>query len=401
MRNTLFPEGSDIMKDNNNEKRSITVVTGFRGGNYGTKLQSTALCKYFENAGFETSILEKFTYMGYFLKHPDIGFARVLKRTISKNDTKRFFDDKEHYYYSKEREERLKAYDEENYNTISITTREQFDQAVKNNRIFVVGSDIIWQPAMGVPGYWFLDFIYHTRLKRFSYATSIGANELPPKYYHYYRKYLNKFSAIGVREKTAIELLRPIINGNVVQVIDPTLLHGPEFWDRFAEKACFSDNDIKVGHFVFCYFVMYDPKYWEYMKLVRDYLVNNPETSQYKIVVLPMHRLDETQPYTVITEGTPYEFVYLIKNANFIVTDSFHACAFSLNYKKEFYLLRRSRKDEDSKYDDFFNRYGLEDRSIKDEKTFSRNTSMDYAAAHKKLSEDRLFADNFIRRALS
>ena len=389
------------MSYSKDRKGNVIVVTGFKGGNYGTKLQSTALCKYFEKLGYDTSILEKFSYKGYFLKHLDVGFARILKRTLSRNDTKKFFDDKEHYYYSEEREKRLTDYDEAVYNPVTIATRDQYDHLLKDNAVFVVGSDIIWQPAMGVPGYWFLDFIYHSKLKRFSYATSIGANELPKKYYCYYRKYLSKFKSIGVREKTAVKLLEPIVNREVIQVIDPTLLHDTVFWDQFANKASLSNLSIEPHKYVFCYFVMLDSKYWEYMKLVREYLDSNPETRDYKIVVLPMHKLDEEQPYAVITEGTPYEFVYLIKNASFIVTDSFHVCAFSLNYKKEFYLLRRARKDEDSKYDDFFSRYGLDDRSIGNENTFERKQYIDYASAHMKLAEDRAFAYEFIKQALS
>lgn len=388
------------MENSNNKKLNITVVTGFKGGNYGTKLQSVALCKYFEGKGYKTFILEKFNYKGYFLRYPDIGFSRILKRTWSKNDTKKFFDDKEHYVYSEEREKRIEAYDKENYNPLTISNKEQFKQLIVDNMIFVVGSDIIWQPAMGVPGYWFLDFIYYTKLSRFSYATSIGANELPKKYFFWYRKYLRKFTQIGVREKTAVKLLQPLTNQNVTQVIDPTLLHDTEFWNQFAMKAQLSE-EIVPDHYVFCYFVMHDDRYWKYMSLVRDYLYNNPDMKDYKIVVLPMHKIDETQPYTVILDGTPYEFVSLIKNAAFIVTDSFHVCAFSLNYSKEFYLLRRTRKDEDSKYDDFFSRYGLEDRNVKYENAFERKPEIDYLTAHKKLEEDRFFAAEFINKALS
>ncbi len=383
------------------KKGSIIVVTGFKGGNYGTKLQSTALCKYFESLELDTSILDGFRYKGYFLLHPDIGLTRILKRIISRNDTKKFFDDKEHYFYSEDREKKLIAYENENYNPVCIVSKNQFKSILAKKPIFVVGSDIIWQPSMGVPGYWFLDFIYHTKLKRFSYATSIGANELPRKYNYFYKKYLKKFCAVGVREKTAVKLLKPIIPNNVIQVIDPTLLHNADFWSKFIEKIDLSHKEIEPCRYVFCYFVMHDPRYWDYMRLVEQYLKSNQETKDYKIIVLPMHRIDEAQPYTVITDGTPYEFVYLIKNASFIVTDSFHACAFSLNFKKEFYLLRRKRKDEDSKYDDFFLRYGLNDRNVTNEKVFVRNTEIDYETAHKRLTEDRKFAVDFIQSALS
>ena len=119
-----------------------------------------------------------------------------------------------------------------------------------------------------------------------------------------------------------------------------------------------------------------------------------------ELVVLPMHKRDEDAGYTTILDGTPYEFVWLIKNAAFICTDSFHACAFSLNYSKEFYLLRRMRKDEDSKYDDFLTRYGLEGRCITDESQFVRMPEIDYKKAHSQLAQDRQKAYAYISQIL-
>ena len=371
-------------------KFDICVVTGYEGENYGTKLQSTALCKYFEQMGYSTMILNKFRVMPWFLLHPNLLINRLINYMHIKRN--RAFFEPSPYTISKNRNYRLHQYEKENYNILTINKYSIWKEILKSKCHFIVGSDIIWQPSFGIPGKWFLDFTYHTKLRKFSYATSIGANELPKKYFPYYRKYLSEFSAIGVREKKAVILLKSIIDQEVVNVIDPTLLHDVTFWDQYAVKAKIPKG-IKEGAFIFCYFVMDDFRYWEYMKLVA-------KKSKLQIVVLPMHVRDEQTPYTIITDGTPYEFVWLIKNAAFICTDSFHACAFSLNYKKEFYLLRRARKDEDAKYDDFFERYGLKERNIKDETVFIRNKNIDYVTAHKQLKVDRQFAYEFISRAL-
>lgn len=372
------------------QKNSIIVVTGFTGGNYGTKLQSTALCKYFEYLGYDTAILNKFRVMSWFFMHPNILVVR-LKNYLNRKNNISFFNPSP-YCISEERNKRLLQYERDNYNVLTIDNQKIWKEIRNNKMCFVVGSDIIWQPSFGIPGKWFLDFTYHTGLKKFSYGTSIGANELPKKYYPYYKKYLSEFTAIGVREKKAVELLEPIIKRKVTNVIDPTLLHDIHFWDKYAEKADIPES-IEKGNFIFCYFVMDDPRYWKYVQIVS-------KVTGMQIVVLPMHYTDEQTPYTVLKEGTPYEFVWLIKNAAFICTDSFHACAFSLNYKKEFYLLRRKRKDEDAKYDDFFERYGLKERNVNDESIFIRKTDIDYTAAHKRLNEDREFAYDFIKKAL-
>ena len=373
------------------KRKLICVVTGYKGGNYGTKLQSTALCKFFELHGCEVLILEEFKCKSFLILHPTILLNRIMCK-INRKKTRKFFDPSV-YEISEKRNLRLKMYEADIYKPIRINKLSQWNNLKKCKSIFVVGSDIIWQPSFGPPGYYFLDFTYRSSLTKYSYATSIGANELPKKYYKLYRKYLNDFNGVSVREQKAADMLNAIVDIKVIQRIDPTLLHTPEFWNKFADKAQIPDK-IKPGQFIFCYFVMDDKRYWEYVSKV----VNS---TGYTAAVLPMHHNDEKQPYHIITEGTPYEFLWLIKNAAFICTDSFHVCAFSLNYKKEFYLLRRSRKDEDAKYDDFFERYGLTDRTVTDESKFIRNKEIDFESAHLKLDEDRKTAYEYISSMLN
>lgn len=376
-------------------KTPILVVTGYGGPNYGTNLQSVALCKYLEGLGREVQILRRFSYIPYYLMHPDVGVnwldSRLNPMRIYRS---RRFGDPTPYTISQRRAERLALYTADNYRQLDIVRSTDYKDVVDSDTTLVVGSDILWQPQMmGRPGRWFLDMFYHTGLRRFSYATSIGANELPRRYYPLYRKYLTKFDAIGVREQKAADLLEPIIGRSVVQVIDPTLLHGTEFWDAYVVRAELP-NKLEPHSFVFCYFVMDDSRYWDYVAKVQ-------EETGLTAVALPMHHRDEEQPCVVIDDGTPYEFVWLVKNAALVVTDSFHACAFSLNYEKEFYLLRRARKDEDAKYDDFLDRYGLRARAVADETRFVQDEEIDWPTARTRLTEDRMFAHGFIENALA
>ncbi len=373
----------------------ILVVTGYGGPNYGTNLQSAALCKYFASAGHEVRILRRFLYVPYYLMHPGIGmnwldgYINPVRKHVSRS-----FGSPVPYTISPRREKRLSDYTAENYQQLDIVRSSDYERVIGENTTLVVGSDILWQPQMmGRPGRWFLDMFYHTDLHRFSYATSIGANELPKRYYPLYRKYLSKFDAVGVREQRAVELLEPVIGRKATRVIDPTLLLKTENWDVFAARAELPSTPTP-GSFVFCYFVMDDPRYWDYVAKVQERIGID-------VIVLPMHHRDEEQPYTVIDDGTPYEFVWLVKNAALVVTDSFHACAFSLNYEKEFYLLRRTRRDEDAKYDDFLDRYGLRARAMEDETQFERNRDIDWTLARGRLAEDREFAYKFIDDALT
>ena len=372
------------------KNKTVCVVTGYKGGNYGTKLQSTALCKFFEKKGYQTYILNSFKSYAFYLLHPYVLYNRLMCK-LNRKKTVQFFDPSV-YEIGQQRQEMLRKYEEKVYHPLTIDTLRSWNAFKKNNPIMVVGSDIIWQPAFGPPGYYFLDFTFHSGLRKFSYATSIGANELPKEYHKYYRRYLDDFTGVSVREQKAADMLNEIVDTTVIQRIDPTLLHRPDFWDTFSNQAVVP-AELKQGQFIFCYFVMDDQRYWDYVKIIAQ------ETG-FKVAILPMHHIDEEQPYVVLNNGTPCEFLWLIKNSAFICTDSFHACAFSLNYRKEFYLLRRKRKDEDAKYNDFFARYGLEDRVVENETMFTRKPDIDYKTAHKRLEEDRIKAYQFIDEML-
>lgn len=378
-----------VQQMNDQEKKPVCLFTS-KGENYGSALQATSLYDRIAEMGHEVSFLGQFFVLPYMIRHPSLLFVACL-RIIDRRKSDRFFKTVP-YEISEERKLRLQEYDEKHFRMLWLTNSRIWRETIRKGTIFVVGSDILWQPAGGAPGKAFLDFAYYTDLKRFSYATSIGAKELPKKYYHWYRKYLRAFYRVSVREKSAAKMMGEVIGREIETVVDPTLLHGPDYWDKFAAEAIIPD-EIAPNGYIFSYFVMDDPRYWEYMKAVT-------EATSLPVVVLPMHERDEKVPYTVLTEGTPNEFVWLLKNAAFVCTDSFHACAFSLNYQKEFYLLRRARKAEDDKYDDFLSRYGLTDRIVRDEDRFERKPQIDYQSAHERLQNDREKAQQFLKEAL-
>ena len=366
--------------------RPVYIETLYSGWNYGSRLQALGLARYIEGCGYDVHMMNTFKVPGSFIRHPTLLAARAYNRLHRK---KRFeFFVPSPYEIDSKRQSRLDDFLEENYNEANFTDSKSWKATLAENPIFVVGSDILWQPSRGYPARHFLDYAVVEGAPCFSYASSIGANALPKSYYHAYRKYLGEFQSIGVREEASVALLEPIVGKPVTKVVDPTLLYAGEDWDYLAEQAELS-KPIEEEGFVLCYFVMDDPRYWEYVASVR-------EATGLQMVVLPMHYNDENQPYTIIEDGTPYEFVWLIKNAKFVLTDSFHACCFSMLYKKDFYLLRRTRADEDVKYNDFLGRYGLKDRVVENPRAFERKLETDYKASLAKLELDRIDSRAFI-----
>ena len=369
--------------------KKVCISTCYNTSNYGSRLQATALSVAIQKMGYDVYAFKAIKAYRFILAHPRLVVARISRR-IAQKTGKKFFVPVP-YQMSPERKIRMDEYTKKYFHELSIPTDDEWKKLISEKVIFVAGSDIIWQPAFGYPERYFLDFAVYADLPCFSYASSVGSLTLPKKYYGAYRKYLDSYKAIGVRENATVDMFSKIINNPLTKVTDPTLLLTSQDWEEFASNARYS---VEIeDRYIFCYFVMNDQRYWDYAKKVQD-------ITGLQILVLPMHYLDEEQPFTIIKDGTPYEFVDLIKNAEFVLTDSFHTCAFSLQFKKEFYLLRRERKAEDAKFDEFLNRYGLSDITIIDKCTFERKTQIDYDLAYQRLESDRAESVVFLKQAL-
>ena len=372
------------------DRRVVCISTFFGSENYGSNLQAIGLKRTLENMGYDVYMLGKVSVFSYLLQHPTLIYARLINKANSKvrND---FFVPVP-YQKSKIRMNRLEQFNNDHYSVKDITNSKEWKAVIDNKTIFVSGADIIWNPTNGYPTKYFLDYAYFAKLPRFSFGSSIGANELPKQYFGAYKRYLGSMVEVGVREQSVANTLEQIIGRKVTKVVDPSLLLTSKDWDEFASKAEISVPVSKEGY-VLCYFVMNDQRYWDYIKKVK-------EATGKQIIVLPMHELDEKQPYDIVLDGTLYEFLWLIKNAEFICTDSFHACVVSLIYQKEFYLLRRTRKAEDAKYDDFLSRYHLLSRSVLDESQFERNCIIDYSYSTITLQQDRDASLAFLKSTL-
>jgi len=370
--------------------KKICVVTWYSSPNYGTQLQSASLCKYLEEQGMDVYILHKFKVKEYMLKHPRMLISRIKMKLHTKEKDKFFHPVS--YEVLPEQQKNIDRYIKDNFKPIDIKSTEQWNNIIKEKWSFITGSDIIWQPALGSPNKMFLDFAMYEDLPRVAYASSTGAKTLPEKYHKDYKRLLSGFRAISTREQNSADFFTELLGRKVHKVIDPTLLHDKEFWSGFADRAQL--GDVTKKKYILCYFVMDDPRYWEYVKkVVKD-------NSDAEVVVLPMHYSDEKSEYTVIKTGTAYEFLALIRNAEFIVTDSFHAGVFSFIFDKEFYVLKRARSDEDEKFNDLVDRYGLRNRIITDESKFERLEEHDYSEGKQQLQKDREFAYEFLKNAL-
>lgn len=96
----------------------------------------------------------------------------------------------------------------------------------------------------------------------------------------------------------------------------------------------------------------------------------------YRVLVIPVNYAGYDNKYEKMTGVTMKEFLALIRRAEIVCTDSFHATLFSIQYQKEFYVLKRfkdqSKQSQNGRLENMLGRYGLYDRLIQDERSFKR-----------------------------
>lgn len=292
--------------------------------NYGGILQSYALQTVLERMGHEVEVLSK----PYVLKEPKwydlpvlIG-KRVLKKIIRKDSTPILSE----RYYNKR------------YPIISQNTRLFVEKNIKKRYVekfsdikecdydvFIVGSDQVWRPRYftrmwNCPiDFAFLSFTRGWNVKRISYAASFGVDfwEYSKKETIEIKKLLKSFNAISVRELDGVRLLKGF-GMDVEHVLDPTLLLNKNDYMSFIENEPKSDGNLLV------------------------YILDDSRDK--KLFVEDMSRKSNLKPFYV--RAPKYEIQPKVEtwlrgfyDAELVITDSFHACIFSIVFGKPFYVI--------------------------------------------------------------
>lgn len=190
--------------------------------------------------------------------------------------------------------------------------------------IFICGSDQVWNSeAKEITGKYFADFANEN--KRASYAASFGIDSIVSSRKEEFARYLSGMKYISVREQSGVNIAREFTNNNIYCHLDPTFLLTAERWNKVVTDPI----DIKEKY-IFCYFLGKPAE-----KTLSE--IRKIQKKKEIKVCLICNMFDS--PFNNIG---PEGFVSLIKNAEFVLTDSFHGTAFSIIYEKPFYTFART-----------------------------------------------------------
>lgn len=341
------------------EIMEIKTITCHNAYNYGASLQAYALQHFLQSLGHNVQIIDFLPY--YFQTRYNLHYISPTSKyykichlhpflTYSLNFIKSKYLDKT---WGRKRNfdnftKQFLTLTENRYET-SIVLKENPPQA----DIYIAGSDQIWNTDMnnGKEPAYYLDF-GDSKSKRISYAASFGISKIESNIKEFVRQNLYKFDSISVREQTGIKILQELgIKGELV--LDPVFLLNKQEWQKLSQASLKYAN-IKNNHYI----------------LVYDF-TNDERTKQmaYKIKAetnLPIVSINDYTPMDYadinINNAGPLEFINLINNASTIVSNSFHATAFSIILEKEFYVYPLKGQNNSSRMTDLLNILEIIDR---------------------------------------
>lgn len=363
--------------------KKIAIMTWYTFRNYGTVLQAVALNRVIRDFGYDVSTI---AYNPLERKKP---FAeRVLnkiERLLSASD-----------YSSDEKELLFENFIKENIClTSKIHSSEEFHRLNSDFDAFVCGSDQIWGPRW-LDTRFYLDFVEKADCK-IAYAPSFGCSEIPEDNK---RKKISSclmdFGSISVREKSGAEIVESLIGKKPPVVLDPTLLLDDEKWDEYA-RTCFD----KSKRYCLFYFLGNNPQNYHVAKKIA-------EDKGLKIKILPVFSKDFKLESSIHESVGPSEFLTLLKNADYVCTDSFHGMVFSVIFHKQFVAFERFKrtggKSQNTRIYNFLNLMGLNNvllgQDSLNEWEQKTNLSIDYKHVDDRLETLRKDSLAYLKSAL-
>lgn len=259
----------------------------------------------------------------------------------------------------------------------------------KDYDVIIVGSDQVWRP-----GYWkniddvFLNFAYKWNIKRIAYAISFGSEkwEFTEKQTLECSELARLFNAISVREDSAVDLCEKMLGVNSIHVLDPTMLMTKNDYLNIIPADYIKQDSNNLMYYILdktpekekiCNFIC------EKLNLTLD-----DKTSETENVKLPLN-----QRIQIPVEEWLSGFV----NAEYVFTDSFHGCVFSIIFNKPFFVYLNEGRGS-ARYYSLLRMFGLENRIVSklDEIDQIVGTDIDWGCVNNILNQKRDLSYNFL-----
>ena len=369
--------------------KKIGIITFHRSLNYGSALQNYALQQKIKelSAGDEVETID---YYPERIKWIRSAFIPVRSpKNILTNGMALLF-----YPAFRKRREAFDSFLEEQ---VKVGKEKYFGKADMSKidddyDILVAGSDQIWNTVTVdfSDKYFFVD---SKKAKKIAYAPSIGNGTFSGDKHQKIQAGLKDFSAISVREGTGAEKLKIFLGQDVPVVIDPTLLIDKTNYEKIAS------NHLVNEKYIFMYSVHQDEPFLAEVKKISKktglpvYTVYAGRGS-FRVLKYGFH---------LRKDASPQDFLALIRDAELVVSNSFHGTAFSVIFQKNFFsIVMREQKTRDVRIDTLLTKIGLEDRMLfyGDVENVDFSREIDYSKIQPKINDYCAFSVEYLKNAL-
>ncbi|MBM6653730.1 polysaccharide pyruvyl transferase family protein [Bacteroides mediterraneensis] len=340
--------------------KRIGIITIHSDLNYGAALQAYALNEFLRNRGYQAEIINYIKIPNHPRKYPfpiNIAYWIMNRPRFTR--------------YRKFLKESISKKSWHSVNELMNNFNEPYD-------ILISGSDQVWNPTCGglinkLNPCYYLAFA-DQRYKKIAYASSLGSYRFNKEEIKYVKKWLEEYSHLSTREQAGKEHLESFLDRKIKVVLDPTLLLNREEWLKVSKYV----KKMRNEKYVLVYYIDEIAECVEYARKIAN---------KYSWKVAMMTNTAKKFPGVDINIPFcgPAEFLWLFDNAQYIVTNSFHGTAFSVNFNKNFISV--IKRNSPQRAQTLLNNVGLSNRLLTDINQIEKlEENIDWSTVNKKLN---------------
>lgn len=298
--------------------------------------------------------------------------------------------------FSRWRRKKFEQFETQNIHYADCSDSQQLPALNREYDAFVCGSDVIWNLSFthADPIY----FLAFAEKYKFSYAASFGVMDIYKDFKVLtedpeviYKKYLSRLRRISVREKSAVAIAGKMTGEPGELVCDPVLLLTMEQWSKIADHA---DGRKEKRRYIFAYSTYLNSKFMQFVRRLQ-------QQTGLPVVQVTWDVKGALKNKIFCFPG-PEEWLRLIRDAEYVVTNSFHGVAFCCIFHKMFFFPLRDDTINRTgiRLSDFLQYCGLEDRIIVGTPEQIDLTPPDYTSVDSRLNQLRTESITFLQRNL-
>ena len=368
--------------------KKVGIITQHRVVNYGSVLQTYALQEKIKDMGYECEVIdyypERFTPLGMLKRIKNKG-EKFQKSFLIRNAARAIIIPS---YIIRFRMFFKFLNDYIDMTSKTYKSEKELESENFDYDVYCTGSDQVWNYGWNerIEYPYYLAFAPESA-RKISYAASFGKSKLESDEVNETRRLLKRYDSISLRELSGVEIVDKLGIENSTNVLDPTLLLSGEDWRKISSRKFTKDRYILI------YNLNRNPRIDAYAKEL-----SIKTGLEVRYLSYQLHEFYKNGK--MFCNPLVEDFLALIDGADYVITDSFHATAFSLNFNKEFVIVYPGKYS--TRLQSILEILGLTNRVAKNERDLSIvESKIDYNRVNEILAAERKRSLLWLSNALS